>query len=88
MHWVAGLCGIRLGASVEEETGGEGVFSVTPCLSHTMADCSRGSRRFDAVLFDFAGTLFDDGAVLMPTGVRAQTAQRAASSWIPSTRRG
>jgi HAD superfamily hydrolase (TIGR01509 family) len=34
------------------------------------------SRRFDAVLFDFSGTLFDDGAVLTPAGVRAQTAAR------------
>lgn len=34
------------------------------------------SRRFDAVLFDFSGTLFDDGAVLTPAGVCARAAAR------------
>ncbi|GAA4035003.1 HAD-IA family hydrolase [Allokutzneria multivorans] len=34
------------------------------------------SRRFDAVLFDFSGTLFDDGNVLTPCGVQTQAAER------------
>ncbi|MCP3803630.1 HAD family hydrolase [Allokutzneria sp. A3M-2-11 16] len=34
------------------------------------------SRRFDAVLFDFSGTLFDDGNVLTPCGLQLQAAER------------
>ncbi|MFB9903404.1 HAD family hydrolase [Allokutzneria oryzae] len=32
--------------------------------------------RFDAVLFDFSGTLFDDGNVMTPSGLQFQAAER------------
>ncbi|WBB80394.1 HAD family hydrolase [Micromonospora sp. WMMD882] len=41
-----------------------------------MTTTDGAARRFDAVLFDFSGTLCDDGAVLTPAGVRAQAAAR------------
>ncbi|GAB2914105.1 HAD family hydrolase [Streptomyces mayteni] len=48
---------------------------------------SRHFDAFDAVLFDYSGTLFDDGSVLTPAGVCAQAARRGVALGVADAAR-